>query len=76
MIVVSPLKHRNLNLLGRYSFTAGVPASGALRPLRDPERPSWMRTRTTRTDALTPRSGSAMLSGSREGSDRMRAVPG
>ncbi|MFE7791433.1 hypothetical protein [Streptomyces sp. NPDC057460] len=24
-----------LNVLGRYSFTAGVPAAGALRPLRD-----------------------------------------
>lgn len=29
--------HRNLNLLGRYSFTASVPAAGALRPLRDPD---------------------------------------
>jgi hypothetical protein len=26
---LSPLKHRNLNVLGRYSFTATVPASGA-----------------------------------------------
>lgn len=34
---LSPLKHRNLNLLGRYSFTAGVPTAGALRPLRDPD---------------------------------------
>ncbi|MGE6736262.1 Tn3 family transposase, partial [Streptomyces sp. NPDC059900] len=34
---LSPLKHRNLNLLGRYSFTASVPATGALRPLRDPD---------------------------------------
>ncbi|WSA74132.1 transposase [Streptomyces sp. NBC_01799] len=34
---VSPLKHANLNVLGRYSFTAGVPAAGALRPLRDPD---------------------------------------
>ncbi|KAK1177905.1 Tn3 family transposase [Streptomyces sp. NBS 14/10] len=34
---LSPLKHRNLNLLGRYSFTASTPAAGALRPLRDPE---------------------------------------
>lgn len=32
-----PLKHRNLNLLGRYSFSAQVPAAGALRPLRDPD---------------------------------------
>lgn len=36
---LSPLKHRNLNLLGRYSFTASVPAAGALRPLRDPDGP-------------------------------------
>jgi hypothetical protein len=31
----SPLKHRNLNLLGRYSFTASTPAAVALRPLSD-----------------------------------------
>ncbi|GAB3974689.1 hypothetical protein GCM10029978_056940 [Actinoallomurus acanthiterrae] len=36
---LSPLKHRNLNLLGRYSFTASVPAAAALRPLRDPDAP-------------------------------------
>ncbi|MFD9220463.1 hypothetical protein ACFWDI_10730 [Streptomyces sp. NPDC060064] len=36
---LSPLKHRNLNLLGRYSFTASTPAVGALRPLRDPDAP-------------------------------------
>ncbi|WSU86688.1 transposase (plasmid) [Streptomyces globisporus] len=36
---LSPLKHRNLNLPGRYSFTASVPAVGALRPLRDPDTP-------------------------------------
>jgi hypothetical protein len=36
---LSPLKHRNLNVLGRYSFTAGVPAGGVLRPLRDPDAP-------------------------------------
>ncbi|MEU5845729.1 Tn3 family transposase [Saccharopolyspora shandongensis] len=36
---LSPLKHRNLNLLARYSFTASVPAAGALRPLRDPDGP-------------------------------------
>ncbi len=36
---LSPLKHRNLNLLGRYSFTASAPAAGALRPLRDPDAP-------------------------------------
>jgi hypothetical protein len=35
----SPLKHRNLNLLGRYSFMASTPAAGALRPLRDPDAP-------------------------------------
>jgi hypothetical protein len=26
-------------LMGRYSFTASVPAAGALRPLRDPDAP-------------------------------------
>ncbi|WTD38644.1 Mu transposase C-terminal domain-containing protein [Streptomyces sp. NBC_01643] len=31
--------NRNLNLLGRYNFTASVPAAGALRPLRDPDSP-------------------------------------
>ncbi|WSQ82048.1 transposase [Streptomyces sp. NBC_01213] len=36
---LSPLKHRNPNLLGRYSFTAGIPTAGALRPLRDPDTP-------------------------------------
>lgn len=34
---LSPLKHRNLNVLGRYSFTASTSAGGALRPLRDPD---------------------------------------
>jgi TnpA family transposase len=34
---LSPLKHKNLNLLGRYSFTAGAPAAGTLRPSRDPD---------------------------------------
>lgn len=34
---LSPLKHRNLNMLGRYSFTASTPVAGALRPLRDPD---------------------------------------
>ncbi|SDP70448.1 Tn3 transposase DDE domain-containing protein [Streptomyces sp. cf386] len=36
---LSPLKHRNPNLLGRYSFTASpsTPAAGALRPLSDAE---------------------------------------
>jgi len=33
---LSPLKHRDLNLLGRYGFTASVPREG-LRPLRDPD---------------------------------------
>ncbi|MBT2510039.1 hypothetical protein J7I98_30120 [Streptomyces sp. ISL-98] len=32
---VSPLKHANLNCLGRYSFAARSPRGG-LRPLRDP----------------------------------------
>jgi hypothetical protein len=31
-----PWTHRNLNVLGRYSFTASVPRDG-LRPLRDPD---------------------------------------
>ncbi|WP_069734999.1 Tn3 family transposase [Streptomyces sp. EN27] len=31
-----PLKHKNLNVLGRYSFTASQPVDG-MRPLRDPE---------------------------------------
>jgi hypothetical protein len=34
---LSPLKHRNLNLLGR--FTASPPAAGALRPLSDADMP-------------------------------------
>lgn len=34
---LSPLKHKNLNLLGRYSFTATQPAGGTLRPLRNPD---------------------------------------
>ncbi|MES4906105.1 MULTISPECIES: hypothetical protein [unclassified Streptomyces] len=33
---LSPLKHANLNVLGRYSIRASVPADGGLRPLRDP----------------------------------------
>jgi hypothetical protein len=33
---LSPLKHANLNVLGRYSFRAFTPAGGGLRPLRDP----------------------------------------
>lgn len=34
---LSPLQHKNLNDLGRYSFTASTPASGGLRPLRHPD---------------------------------------
>jgi hypothetical protein len=33
---LSPLKHKNVNSLSRYSFTASVPREG-LRPLRDPD---------------------------------------
>jgi TnpA family transposase len=33
---LSPLRHANLNVLGRYSFRASGPAGGRLRPLRDP----------------------------------------
>jgi hypothetical protein len=33
---LSPLKHRNLNILGRFSFTASTPAGGALLRLRAP----------------------------------------
>ncbi|MFE4674200.1 hypothetical protein [Streptomyces sp. NPDC056721] len=33
---VSPLKHANLNMLGRYSFHASTPVDGGLRPLRAP----------------------------------------
>ncbi|MZE52430.1 Tn3 family transposase, partial [Streptomyces sp. SID5770] len=36
---LSPLKHKNLNVLGRYSFTPSVPVGGVLRPLRDPDAP-------------------------------------
>lgn len=36
---LSPLKHKNLNCLGRYNFRASTPAAGALRPLRDPDAP-------------------------------------
>jgi hypothetical protein len=32
---LSPLKHRNLGVLGRCSFTASVPRDGP-QPLRDP----------------------------------------
>lgn len=33
---LSPLKHANLNFLGRYTFRASQPHDGRLRPLRDP----------------------------------------
>lgn len=33
---LSPLKFKNLNVLGRYSFTPSTPREG-LRPLRDPD---------------------------------------
>lgn len=33
---LSPLRHANLNVLGRYSLRATNPAGGGLRPLRDP----------------------------------------
>lgn len=33
---LSPLKHANLNCLGRYSFRSSPPIQG-LRPLRDPD---------------------------------------
>ena len=39
LTAVPPLEHRNLNLLGRHSFTAATPAAGALRPLRGPNAP-------------------------------------
>lgn len=32
---LSPLRHANLNVLGRYSFRASTPVGGGLRPLRD-----------------------------------------
>lgn len=35
---LSPLKFKNLNVLGRYSFTPTPPRQG-LRPLRDPDAP-------------------------------------
>lgn len=35
---LSPLKFKNLNVLGRYSFTPSTPTQG-LRPLRDPDAP-------------------------------------
>lgn len=31
--------HRNPNVLGRYSFTATIPAVGDLRPLGGPDAP-------------------------------------
>jgi Tn3 transposase DDE domain len=46
---LSPLKFKNLNVLGRYSFTPSTPRQG-LRPLRDLDAPSWTRTTTPWTD--------------------------
>ncbi|MFE3598058.1 hypothetical protein [Streptomyces sp. NPDC059142] len=37
--VTVDLQHRNLNLLGRHSFTASTPVAGTLSPLRDPDAP-------------------------------------
>nr|WP_185094825.1 Tn3 family transposase [Streptomyces sp. PanSC19] len=56
---LSPLEHRNLNLLGRYSFTASTPAAGNLRPLRDPGMPKLARTTTGagRSECLTMSDG-------------------
>lgn len=36
---ISPLKHANLNVLGRYTFTASTRFGGGLRRLRDPDPP-------------------------------------
>ncbi|MFI7297666.1 hypothetical protein [Streptomyces sp. NPDC050121] len=36
MAQLSPLKHRNLNVLGRYNFTASRPVE-SLRLLHDPD---------------------------------------
>jgi hypothetical protein len=56
---LSPLKHRNLNVLGRYSFTPSTPASGALRPLRDPDAANSTTTRTAKRSEprLSPQLG-------------------
>ncbi|MFD3586243.1 hypothetical protein [Streptomyces sp. NPDC058683] len=35
--MVAKLMPKNLNVLGRYSFTPAQPAGGTLRPLRDPD---------------------------------------
>ncbi|MCX5612699.1 transposase [Streptomyces sp. NBC_01546] len=40
IVRLSPLKHRNLNVLGRCSFSASVPREG-LRHLRNRTRSSW-----------------------------------
>ncbi|MGW4965614.1 hypothetical protein ACWEPL_51045 [Nonomuraea sp. NPDC004186] len=32
---LSPLRHANLNVLGRYSFRPSGPSGGQLRPLRE-----------------------------------------
>lgn len=50
---LSPLKHRNLNLLGRYSFTASVPAAGALRPAARPRRAGTGRGRRRRQSGVS-----------------------
>ncbi|MFJ4932072.1 hypothetical protein [Streptomyces sp. NPDC088736] len=36
----SPLKHANLNCLGRYSFRPALPGRGTLRPLHEPADPA------------------------------------
>ncbi|MDX3062193.1 hypothetical protein PV518_08360 [Streptomyces sp. ND04-05B] len=51
---LSPLKHRNLDVLGRCSFAASTPAAGDLRPLRDPDAAGLGATRTTRRRGQEP----------------------
>ncbi|GLW55101.1 hypothetical protein Kpho01_31120 [Kitasatospora phosalacinea] len=46
---LSPLEHRNLNLPGRHSFTATVPAAGALRRCATRTPRNWATTRADRT---------------------------
>jgi hypothetical protein len=69
---LSPLKHCNLNLLGRYSFTASTPAAGALRPLRDPDAPQ-LDCRVFGGVSLTPRTLSRLTS---HGRPHNEGVPG
>lgn len=45
---LSPLKHKNLNVLGRYSFTASTPAGGGLRRSAAAARPGRRRARRGR----------------------------